>query len=54
MEAPAELLKKEEEYSHVIVAIESKKTADGIINKLKKMGIPGEKLVWSTYRKAKK
>lgn len=54
VEAPAELLKKEEEYSHVIVAIESKKTADGIINELKKMGIPGEKLVWSTYRKAKK
>ena len=54
VEAPAELLKKEEEYSHVIVAIESKKTADGIINELKKMGIPGEKLVWSMYRKAKK
>lgn len=35
------------DFDYVVVAIEEEKTALGIINSLKELGIPGDKIVWS-------
>lgn len=51
VESPKLLLSKREEYQYLVVAVDNKKIADTILEKLYLHQIPREKIIWEQYRK---